>query len=54
MRLLAGKRRRKGHAKERQGWRFFGVSFAFPERSAPQFCLPLTRSRRAVSEAVTF
>jgi len=31
----------------------FGVGFAFPERSAPQFCLPLTRSRRAVSGAET-
>jgi len=32
----------------------FGVGFAFPERSAPQFCLPLTRSRRAALAAVTF
>jgi len=30
MRLLAGKRRRKEHDKERQGWRFFGVGFALP------------------------
>jgi hypothetical protein len=53
MRLLDGKRRRKGHDKGRQGWRSLAWALLFRKRSAPPFILPLTRSRRAVSKPQT-